>query len=350
MKYLIPILLFCSSAFGQLVINNQSPCVAASITGNPASVTNITNSTVSFTVTASASSTGPLSYQWQTNSVGGSDVAGYSGFTSSTLWVSNLTAVQSNWAFRCIVTNSCGNVTSTVAMLTVTNGTGGGGDYTDNLIAWYKLDDGTGVNCSDSADSHAANLTNRTAPYELPAWSAPGVTGSGWCVWCSTNNDGGCIDLGTSFSSYLSVTSTFSVSLWFAITNSGNMITTSLLMTSFTGANDDFINIGINPSVGWIGPTCYASGYYSLSTACPSDTSWHNIVVTWTPSTLKSYLDNVAIVGAGKNYLDEGQARTVIGSVTTRVQGANFSGFIDDVRFYSVVLTTNQVNSIYLAK
>ena len=90
------------------------------VTVQPASVTALTNSTVSFSLTATGDA--PLSYQWQSNSVNLANVAGYFGATAATLWVSNVTVAQSNWAFRCVVTNAFGSVTSQVATLTVTNG------------------------------------------------------------------------------------------------------------------------------------------------------------------------------------------------------------------------------------
>ena len=75
-----------------------------------------------------ATGTGPLTYQWQTNSVNLSNGGHYTGVTTSNLTVS---AADSSVAasYRCLISNSGGSVTSSVASLTV-NPTSVGGTTT----------------------------------------------------------------------------------------------------------------------------------------------------------------------------------------------------------------------------
>ncbi|HEY6142283.1 MAG TPA: YDG domain-containing protein [Flavobacterium sp.] len=71
----------------------------------------------------SASGTAPFSYQWQENSGAGftdlTDVGIYSGTKASLLLFINPIVAMSGRTYRCVVTNSCGKVTSNVVALTV---------------------------------------------------------------------------------------------------------------------------------------------------------------------------------------------------------------------------------------
>ena len=89
---------------------NPAP-VAPTITTQPTNQTVTAGQTATFTVVASG--TAPLSYQWQKNSVN------ISGATSSTYTTPATTASDNGSAFRVVVSNSAGSVTSNAATLTV---------------------------------------------------------------------------------------------------------------------------------------------------------------------------------------------------------------------------------------
>jgi hypothetical protein len=111
------------------------------ITIQPASQTNAVGATVSFSAAALGSA--PLIYQWQaagtgayTNLVNGPQV---SGAASNVMTIANLTA---NWAlaYRVVVTNSYGSVTSTPpATLTVSSGSSYP-LYTSNQLVFVNVD------------------------------------------------------------------------------------------------------------------------------------------------------------------------------------------------------------------
>jgi glucose/arabinose dehydrogenase len=86
---------------------------APSITSHPASRTVAVGQSASFSVAATG--TAPLAYQWQRN---GANLAGANG-TSYTL--ASATAADSGAAFRVVVSNGFGSVTSNAATLTVTS-------------------------------------------------------------------------------------------------------------------------------------------------------------------------------------------------------------------------------------
>jgi len=94
-----------------LVINStSSSCTPPSITTQPLSQTACQGSNVTFSV--SASGTAPLSYQWKKNGIN------ISGATSPTLTLNNVSSSDTG-SYTCVVSNSCGNVESQAATLTI---------------------------------------------------------------------------------------------------------------------------------------------------------------------------------------------------------------------------------------
>jgi len=116
----------------QCVVTNSQ----GSVTSNPATLT-VTPATpptiqsppqpasanpgqsASFSVTAAGSA--PFTYQWQMELSGGSSFTPISGATSSSYTTAALALTDNGDQFEVIVTNSAGSVTSTPALLTVTN-------------------------------------------------------------------------------------------------------------------------------------------------------------------------------------------------------------------------------------
>ena len=104
------------NAAGNIISNaatltvNPDP-VAPSITSQPASQTITAGQTATFSVTASG--TTPLSYQWQKNG------AAISGATLANYTTPAETTADTGAQFAVVVTNSAGNATSNVAILTV---------------------------------------------------------------------------------------------------------------------------------------------------------------------------------------------------------------------------------------
>lgn len=94
----------------------SSGCTSPLITTQPTSRTVDEGESVSFAVAASGS--GPLSYQWQRNGQNVTNGSGTSGATSAVLMINPALASHAG-TYRCIITNSCGDVTSQGATLTV---------------------------------------------------------------------------------------------------------------------------------------------------------------------------------------------------------------------------------------
>lgn len=103
-------------------VNLNAACPLPVISAQPQNRTSCENAGANFSVTASNAA----SYQWQVNGGSGwSNVSGsvYSGGTTNTLTLSNLTLAYHNNQYRCIVTGNCNNpVTSNAATLVVNPG------------------------------------------------------------------------------------------------------------------------------------------------------------------------------------------------------------------------------------
>lgn len=130
-------------------------CSPAAIAGQPAAYENVTNSTATFTVTPSGSS--PFTYVWQqTNYVDGFTniylPGKFAGTNGATLSVFATLEVDGGY-FRCAVANACGSITSSPALMTITNGVAppeGGYTFTNGMVAEWKFNEGLGTNAVET--------------------------------------------------------------------------------------------------------------------------------------------------------------------------------------------------------
>ena len=102
-----------TSSAATLTVNNAPTAAAPAITAQPVSKTVTAGQTATFTVAASG--TAPLTYQWQKNN------SNISGATSASYTTAATTTGDSGSAYRVVVGNSAGSVTSSAATLTVNN-------------------------------------------------------------------------------------------------------------------------------------------------------------------------------------------------------------------------------------
>lgn len=161
---------------------NQAPLVNAvamvrynscgiTITGQPADQSRQTGATATFTVAGSAAAT----YQWQrqsgaiwTDLVNGGQ---YSGVTTATLAVTNLTLADNNARFRTVARSGACADTSLAALLTVTPSTGIKGPDLHNLVAVYPNPAGALLTIDGrQAQVHLASVTVRDLPGRIVAW------------------------------------------------------------------------------------------------------------------------------------------------------------------------------------
>ncbi|MGI9650009.1 beta strand repeat-containing protein, partial [Chryseobacterium sp. RLHN22] len=132
------------------------------ITGNPPNRTICVGGITTFSITA----TGATSYQWYQNSGSGfvalSNVAPFSGVTTSTLTITDATGTMNGNQYRCVATNSSGSVTSNSATLTV-----------GSISA---ITSKTDISCNGGINGTATvSVSGGTAPYSY-SWSPSGGT------------------------------------------------------------------------------------------------------------------------------------------------------------------------------
>ncbi|MCX6296677.1 MAG: T9SS type A sorting domain-containing protein [Bacteroidetes bacterium] len=107
--------------FVSFSINTFGLCIPPAITSQPANTVVCLGGNTSFSVSATGAS---LNFQWQVNQGAGfvnlTNVIPYSGVTTSTLSITGVTFVLSDYLYRCIVSNGCApNDTSAAALLKV---------------------------------------------------------------------------------------------------------------------------------------------------------------------------------------------------------------------------------------
>jgi hypothetical protein len=123
----------CSATSTATIIQvNNAPI----FTAQPLSQTVPMNTTVSF-----ISQAGSVSYQWQTNQGGGfqniSNGGQYIGATDDTLQVTNVTMLNDNQEFRCVINDGLCSDSSAVGILTVTNTVGLSNDFSNSSFNIY---------------------------------------------------------------------------------------------------------------------------------------------------------------------------------------------------------------------
>lgn len=101
--------------------NNTPPCTTTITTQpSPTSVTAIAGQTVTFTVGATTTGTGQISYQWLRNSQAISAAnTRFSGISTASLTIDPL-ATNDAGTFTCVITSGCGGSTSNAVSLSVT--------------------------------------------------------------------------------------------------------------------------------------------------------------------------------------------------------------------------------------
>jgi hypothetical protein len=155
-------------------VDTLVPCTLPSITSHPASQTKCAGQSVTFTV--SASGTG-LSYQWRKNSTN------ISGATGSSYSITSVTTADAG-SYDCVVTNSCGSVTSNAATLTV------------NTAPTITAHPASQIKCVGQSVTFSVSASGTSLSYQWRKNSTniSGATGSSYTISSVTTADAGSYD------------------------------------------------------------------------------------------------------------------------------------------------------------
>ena len=294
-------------------------------------VTNV-GSAVTFNVTALSQN--PLSYQWQILEGGGStnwnnlnDGTIYSGSQSSNLVVNVQSVAMNGFQFRCVVTNSSGSMTSSVAQLTAVG-------LSPNcavaapagLISWWTGD----VTPDDAVGTNNGTLQNGVT-------YAPGEVGYAFSF------DGtGSVSIPDS-PSFQSLTNAMSFGAWIKVPGWNNTLECVFskglpwaLQRNWNTNSLLFSTEGLN--------TVDLQGNIPVD-----DGNWHYVVAGYDGLSKFIYVDGVLDVQvAASGSIMTSTFPAVIGD--DPYWGSRpFTGLIDEVTLYNRALTSNEIVAIYQA-
>lgn len=322
---ILSLLLFAGHCFGQSAFDGDG-CLLPIISVQPVSLTVVTNTTTNFTVTASRA----VSYQWKTNGVNLTDNSQYFGSLTSTLWVSNVTMLQSNLPFAVGITNGCGGVLSSAATLTVTNGASGGNGLLAGLVSAWEMEAASGADQPDATAS-GKTLTHVGSTTQ----SATHIQGS------FSVQGGGSIFLDSSDAAFDN-TSSFSIATW--LNRNGNTITAQApLDRSGVGTAAWTVVMNASPFTAtyYIRNAANTTWFTATSANSLNSAGYHLMVITYDSS---SKVGKISI--DGENFV---ATPTTDGMNTSasHLQIGAISGLTDETAYWSVPITQAQVTALW---
>jgi Concanavalin A-like lectin/glucanases superfamily len=207
-------------------------------------------------------------------------------------------------------------------------------DITSSLVAWYRLNEGTGSTANDSSDNAIhGTLASST---EQPTWvtttcvpmSGPGMSG------CLSFDGGDVVTLPTHAS--LNITGSITLAAW---------VQTSSHTTTVIGG---YQNSGAFPGYGLrISPTAGRIGYYNGTSWAEANTAvtdgtWTHIAVSTAGSTASFYrnctADGTPSSGVPNSYAGPRSLGAAEGGT-----GPYFVGSLKDVRIYNRALSSGDI-------
>lgn len=203
------------------------------------------------------------------------------------------------------------------------SGSGTSVDITTGLVAWLKLDDGSGTTAADSSGSGNDGDLNGT-----PTWGAGQVNGA--LVLDGTDDS-------IQFTPALTTTTTFSLCLWFKPNAQVESYGTVF------GKSDGSIGVyylgsGVGANAGKL--DFYYSGSH-MSTAALTDAAWNHIMIIVDAGSVTQYLNNAP---NGTSSSAPSFAADYIGNDAA---SETLKGTVDDVRLYSIALSSEQRAAVY---
>jgi hypothetical protein len=220
-----------------------------------------------------------------------------------------------------------------------------------------------GVYTAQSQITHKYSFDNGTADDEVGS-----INGTMTAVTLTTDRNGN-PDKALKFNgtsskvslgkSSLLLSSTGSISVW--VKKAGNAASNSNLnydpifiaKNTSTGAYFEGAAMGINRTTGsWLAVTTSAGNSSTEKVVQKTNVSnnvWHHIVMTYDINKLTFYVDGVSAGNVSKGYTSSFSTsyNAIIGSSDNTTYSGYFNGDIDDLVIYDVVLTPNEVSTIF---
>lgn len=219
-------------------------------------------------------------------------------------------------------------------------------EYRIGLVGHWKMNTNAGVLCPDLSDSNPKNdgtLTNMdNPPTATSGW------GGQWLIF-----DGVDDDVLLNSTDYLAFSGNvdYTISGWLKTSTAAYPTGNSAFAGKWGGSSRGYmIYFGAFGSIRlYTNASSCDSAYY---TSYRPDGRWHHLVGIKSGSVGKVYIDGVPLIMDVSTFIDntitnEATTKFEIGSYNSN-SGANFPGFIDDVRVYNRALSADEVAHSYL--
>ncbi len=319
------------SVTDQSVIPPGHDVFAPKIAASPQSLTNLAGTTASFTVTATG--TAPLNYQWRFNGNNLANSGRVSGATSTNLTITGVQLADAG-NYTVVVTNAYGAVTSSVAVLTVTNATGGV-PLPSGCVAWWR-GESNGLDCINTNHGSISGGIGYADGMVGQAFSFDGTTAELQVAPSMSLDIGG--GAGMTFETWIRVDAFGNMPIFLWAPGTSVASPRILLAQSWYGGCGDG-NLGVE----LVGPYfCSAGGTFQTNT-------FYHLALTYDRASGQAYVyRNAQVIGT----LSVGQ----INLPTTypiflggSSYGFNFNGLIDEPALYSRALSSSEIAAIYQA-
>lgn len=217
-------------------------------------------------------------------------------------------------------------------------------DLATGLVAYWKLDEGTGTTTADSSgNGHAGTFEG------APTWTAGGFTGATFANPFHLTLDGNSLAL-ASPATLPSTARPQSVSLWarYPALPPDNAASSNQNMIALWGNSSCAIQVGFRGPriVVWDGAGGPRVGQ-PYSTMGPVANAWHHIAYTFDGTTHRLYLDNAAPLTDPKAVTDCDLSEAFLGRFAG---GEHYRGELDDIRVYDRVLSAVEIAALYYGR
>jgi hypothetical protein len=315
-------------------IQTPVPAFAPEITQQPADATSLLIGDP-FTLSAGATGSRPMTYQWQKNGVTIPDATGPS------LFFAALTVADSG-EYRVMVSNAGGSVTSETAEITV--GDWAAPDLNRSIIVFWPLDTVVGTKTPDPVSGYDLSLNNLTAANLVQGryGNAFQFDAAGNTALYRDNNPGEDLPIYNK--------PEFSISIWvkgpvqndrrvFSEGNRGNNQPLFNIGTHNTGANN-FLDSYIRTDTG-------STANHQFGTLPAFDDQWHHIAYVQRAvggvRTASMYVDGVEDTIIPQPVAPLTLNTTSVGAILRSGFSAHYTGLIDEVAIWDRALSPEEI-------
>ncbi len=315
-------------------IATPAPAFKPVVTVPPAGVNNLFEGD-NYTLSAGVYGTRPLSYQWTRN---GTNIPGA---TLANLALSNITTNEAG-AYRLVITNSVGSVTSVVAQVAVQ--TYGTANLTNGIVAYWPLDAINGVKTPEMVSAYDLTVNNMGASNVVAGKWGNALT----FIGTSSQYARRIHNSGENLPIYSK--SNFTVSLW--VKGAANTTGWIFGECSTLQNNSAFLMGKFNSASTGLDGFCRddtgtPSGDHRVSTGVAYDDTWHNII--WVQRDVGGapkaslYIDGVLDPVALNPRYPITPNNTALGAFARATPAQFFTGSLDEVVIWNRPLSTNEI-------